>query len=920
MNNKERYSLLKEFEIIEKEEENLNLSVEKKIERNSNTNIIINNNNIDNSKNDNNKENIINKNNLYISIDSSNYFTKQNIENIEDINNTLKLEYKNAELEKQYHEISHKIIVNLFEIIFPDKLASNFDKSIKISKKMQKHKLIKNELLEKNIEYFYNKRTHFKYTNKIKLDKTFINNCGPILCYIYKHLERYKLKDSESFENAINEFKKKKIDILNIFFMYCNQKKKIPDKVKKHEFFKSIRKDYNLHPELILLLNMFNSITKIEIEFDFEEQLFKKDEYFLFIIFILNINYIINDLKIIKLNLINKNIQYGIYGISQIKLLNESKDNIYFKKNNIILNRHKYDEKWNFEHNFILDDYKLIQDYKIQKSLYNSDNINFVLNDINNDFNITRSSSEKNRSYKDKSIEVDPSNDSSFEESDKNEKRNTFIFNSSNYILSDNNNYTDPESLLENYKYIVNMSSGNFEIIILSLFSLNTYSKLENIEIILNKNYYNEINNYIRNRCQVQIENYHILDIINTKLTYMKCLNFEINSFDLMTFSKILKVIYNNNNLSSLKISFFSSDCTYSPESLYRIYNQNIDTKYMESDIINNKGLDFRIEDKFYKEIYPHFVKNLNYFFELIKNKKLKTFGLNLDIPPAIVNDEKYIIVIIKFILNILLLYIDNNKSYIQELIILSSNLVINGHKLLFFEKLLENINDNKSILNLSIQMKFYNITSIHKLISEKLQILKIGDFDIFTLKYFTNNITKYKFCKNSNLKEISISINRTINYMNIELKSILLKLFNIKIKNLSSINLYTNFELYNKKDFKGIVTIIEDNWISSYIITFNKDSEYIINENINLIENIKYFIQNNSKIIENNNKNNIKINKIDKNEIIYLILNIIFGSKFGNVFLDFYNKKKIISKILKFLFLTNKPTISFNLEKNKQL
>ena len=102
-----------------------------------------------------------------------------------------------------------------------------------------------------------------------------------------------------------------------------------------------------------------------------------------------------------------------------------------------------------------------------------------------------------------------------------------------------------------------------------------------------------------------------------------------------------------------------------------------------------------------------------------------------------------------------------------------------------------------------SLQIKFYNIINIHKLISEKLEILKIGDLDLFSFKCLINNITKYKFCKNSNLNSISISLNRTIRVVNDDLKILLAKLFNIRIKNLLNINLFTNIEIYNQNEFK---------------------------------------------------------------------------------------------------------------------
>ena len=212
-----------------------------------------------------------------------------------------------------------------------------------------------------------------------------------------------------------------------------------------------------------------------------------------------------------------------------------------------------------------------------------------------------------------------------------------------------------------------------------------------------------------------------------------------------------------------------------------------------------------------------------------------------------------------------------------------------------------------------SLQIKFYNIINIHKLISEKLEILKIGDLDFLSFKCLVNNITKYKFCKNSNLNSISISLNRTIREVNDEMKLILAKLFNIKIRNLSNMNLFTNFEIYNQRDFKEIISLLEDNWISSYMIIFNKNTNSIINENKNLIKGIEYIIPK-YKVIQNNNNDNAE----DFNVKIQLYLKAIFNKKYGSKYLDFVTNKKLISKILKYIYISKETTISFKLQ-NKE-
>ena len=336
---------------------------------------------------------------------------------------------------------------------------------------------------------------------------------------------------------------------------------------------------------------------------------------------------------------------------------------------------------------------------------------------------------------------------------------------------------------------------------------------------------------------------------------------------------------------------------------------------------VSKKGLNIKIEDIVLNNIYPYFIRNLNFFLEILKNKNLKTLGINMDIPSLLLNNEKYIISIIKFILNILILHYFNTKSNIEELILLSPNLSINGYKIPFFDKFLNNINNNKTLLSLSIQIKFFNIVNVHKLINNKLKILNIGDFDLFSLKHFIPNITKYSFCNNCSLEKISISINKSIINLNDELKLCIAQLFNIKINTLSSLNLYTNIEIKTIEEFQDFLSLINDNWISSYLILFNYKSYPIINNNLKLIKNINYIKEQSIKIqnIQNGGDSN-KDRVCACSGEVFRYLKILFGKNNSSKHLDFYVRKKIIANILKFIYKSKIATIDFNIKKDSKI
>ena len=61
-----------------------------------------------------------------------------------------------------------------------------------------------------------------------------------------------------------------------------------------------------------------------------------------------------------------------------------------------------------------------------------------------------------------------------------------------------------------------------------------------------------------------------------------------------------------------------------------------------------------------FSKIYNYFEKNLNSLFEIIQNKEYKIFSISFNIPTPILNNDKFILIIIKFIMNIFILFFDN--------------------------------------------------------------------------------------------------------------------------------------------------------------------------------------------------------------------------------------------------------------------
>ena len=453
----------------------------------------------------------------------------------------------------------------------------------------------------------------------------------------------------------------------------------------------------------------------------------------------------------------------------------------------------------------------------------------------------------------------------------------------------------------------------------------------------MNDCYYKEFINsfgqyYHSSKIPTSINNFHLLNNFINKLKKLQIFNIEFNSLDYLTFYKILSIL-NKNKISTLQMSFFSSLFIYSPQYIYKLYYQNSDKKEMSN-------IDFYSPEYFLlHELLPFFIENLEVLFELIRIKIdiLEKLSFYFDIPDIISINQRYLNGILKFILNILFL-IDNKKSKIKKLVIIAPKIIFDIRSILNIQDYIDTINieeRNKNIEELSLQMQFYRINNIKNLMSSNLITLKIGEIDIFTLKDLTKYLCSYSFFKKSSLKSLTIVILNFITNFTKDIEYLFNEIFSIKIKTLKEINIYSNLFIKNKNMLNKI---FENNWISSCIFTINDKSKLFwkqkeIEEKINQImddnknknkmdkkiENKKllYLIHHElEKDILNPNelvlRNKMQMNNIDCEVAWILRYMIIFKySKKFKYKINYYEMKKIIFNILKFLYFTRHVKIN---------
>ena len=817
----------------------------------------------------------------------------------------------------------HKLMSIFTEKIFP---KCNLDGFI-ISKKMSEQYFKKNDenkiKLEQCVNYILKNITKMKYSRIINLDLELIQNLGYILMSSYYKFGEFKISDRKELKSNIKKARLQKINASQDFYNHCMKNKLNIEGHKKTSYWDKNASNYCLPGIFIFLMNSLENIESLKIKVDIYNQNLTKDDLDFLAIVIYNFQYLFCSTNHIKINLIHRKLQCGIYSKyyeDYIKALNGKISEV--KKKYLKLD-YIYDKKWDFRTDFLLEQYNQLHKEKLykEKKDNNSNNTSIDMPQINELNNKNSKPGEKKSSknfFKNRF--------SGLFKKKSNSKRLTapnaqYIkkLNNSSFISTDIDQYDYESEQFSNnnpdmvYNKIEPLSdkSNILKSIIFFVNSINRCNNLCKLELILNDSYFPEFHDFFENEIFDEenraeniplLKNFHIIDIFSNKFTKLNTINLEINSLDFITFKKILEIIYTNPaSILSLYISFFSSDVTYHQQSLYRLYKQ------ME---LSEKKFKADVEKQILDSLLNNFCNNLQALFNLIRYRKIHQLGFNLDIPEVIMNRKNYMIVIIKFILN-LLLYITKSESIVQEIILLAPKIQFNYDLYPFIDKALELITpgSNKIITEISFQVQLYKIINIKNIINESLIILNIGDCDLITFKSLVDNLVPFQFCIKSLLSKLSISLVKSIRKFNKELYNLLYKIFNIKIKQLRELNIYSNIIINNIKEYLTLLNVFKSNWISSVKLTLNKKSKEIIaSEQCETEKNkIKYYVPD---CLENDllsaeekifrkKMNNDKL--VFKNDEVFWYLKYMIQIRCSHCYID-NDKKKRTESLSKFL------------------
>ena len=294
---------------------------------------------------------------------------------------------------------------------------------------------------------------------------------------------------------------------------------------------------------------------------------------------------------------------------------------------------------------------------------------------------------------------------------------------------------------------IITKHQNAFELIFIIFFSLNLYNKDDiNLELIINNCYVDEYSKLFDEVYKINIlkNNSHIFNLMdlllfNNIINSIDKMNIEINSLDNNSFKKLTSIIYYNELITNLNISFFSTDISYMSELLLKTYSDmftNIESfrrelkkDYGEDTYLFGEAKE--IEDKIIDNLYIKFADSLASFFECIKSKNnLNELGLNFEVPINLRKKSNYMNTILKFILNVLYFV---SKQKIEKFCLISPYTVINPISNPTINILISSINfaNNELVKELTLQMQFYQSSSIVSFLNSKLRILNIGNLDL---------------------------------------------------------------------------------------------------------------------------------------------------------------------------------------------
>ena len=375
-----------------------------------------------------------------------------------------------------------------------------------------------------------------------------------------------------------------------------------------------------------------------------------------------------------------------------------------------------------------------------------------------------------------------------------------------------------------------------FEMIFIYSYFLDKISKIKTLSLYFNDSYSLETEFFLKNE-ESKFDGFHFLFFIN-KIKELNEINISFNSLDNRSFENILGIIALNENISILRISFFTPNINFNIASLLKLCSMmklSLQTLFKEQ-IINyiNERNEKDLEMDYF--ILNHkldffYEKNICCLFNIIKKNinNYEEIVFRFDLPLLILSCDKYIIIIIKFIMNLLNL-ITFTKNKIKAFKIISPELILNGKitpSLRYLFKEFKTYN-NQTLKELTLRCKIYGIPNIFNICFNRLTSISIGDLDFESFNSFLNDY-KRNLSEMENLISLKIGINNTIiSYEKIENK--IKEFIKTNSKNLKEKILFSFLEIENIEQINDLRIYVQRSNIEKLVVQISSNNSFLLN------------------------------------------------------------------------------------------
>ena len=621
-------------------------------------------------------------------------------------------------------------ILNLFRFLLKDYIPKSEDKIYLIFaliEEFKKRKNIQLETYDKISQNFSKKIIKKNY----KMDFEFISEDLDDICTLISigftkifSSKKIKFKTYDELIQKLEEYSMFFIDLIKIYKSYNFV---VPPNA--HEIPKG-----DIPNEILLLKYIFQGIKHIKLNLNN----MAKNNILPFLIIILNYDWLFPFVFEVDMDF--------RYDIIQNEL-----NNFYFKNEKLFYINYLKNKPSDYDEIYISDDDDE-NDKKENEINYDEifDNIK-MMNIVKNDFN-------KNNNL-DNIIKIEKSKD------------NNVI---NNNILENDSKLTRFDSVDEHYINILIKNENTFDVILCFFYLIKKIKYLKALNIIMPNGYIKENIDLIKirnipNLESSDISNINFFEYIST-ISSINSFNITFNCLEKKTFENILFIIQNNYNLHELKLNFFPNDVINS-QNLIKISDEigiikNLNIIKYQKNVIMNKNIEKILKQK----LLEYFKINLEKLFLLLQTKKnLEKLEIIIKLPSLFLNkdkeNEKYHIVIIKFILNLILL-LHKEKMYLKEFRLILPFFKFDNREYPIISETFKKINlirKNPQLKIFHFELPIFKIYNIQNLVSINLQNLYLGELDSDTFNNFIQFYHSEEYIQNSQLKNLYISLNKTL-------------------------------------------------------------------------------------------------------------------------------------------------------------